>query len=382
MIRILKASPYYESYFHDFFRNHPEAESFNYNQLITSIFNEAIGWSNFWKINLEKDSKFEVIEIISNSYKLQTLWAKENSISYKEDNWLEDILEAQVQYYNPDIFFPHDYVNINSKLIYKIRQKVKSIKLVISYDGFGLGDSKRFNGSDLIISCAQFICDFYSKNGYKTWYMPFGFEPGILDRLVIQSPKHEVSFCGSVIVREQFHNQRLRLLSEISSVIPLTLWASNLPKYWQPWKLDQLRRLKRGKFQEFIDVYRLASINLGSKSGINMYQALADSRFTLNQHIDVSYNVAGNSRLTEATGVGTCLITDHKDNISEFFEPDIEIITFKSADEARDKLKYLSNNESERKKIAEAGQKRTLKEHTFYLRMKDLSDEITRILNT
>jgi spore maturation protein CgeB len=71
----------------------------------------------------------------------------------------------------------------------------------------------------------------------------------------------------------------------------------------------------------------------------------------------------------EATGAGTCLVTDWKPNLSEFYEPDIEVFTFKNAKEAIDKIQYLQRNEEERKKIAIAGQKRTLRDHSFYDRM-------------
>ena len=46
-----------------------------------------------------------------------------------------------------------------------------------------------------------------------------------------------------------------------------------------------------------------------------MYQALRRSLITLNSHIDMVGREAGNARLFEATGVGTFLLTDFKDNL-------------------------------------------------------------------
>lgn len=381
MIKLLKASPFYESYLDDFYTKHPEAYNWTYSSQINAILSECIGWANFWKINLEKTGKYQVEEIITTSKHLQTTWARENNVKYREDHWFSDILRAQVQLYQPDIFFPHDYFNINSQFIKEVKKEVTSIRLVLGYDGYGLGDGERFSGTDLMLSCARFICDFYSNHGYKTWFMPFGYETTINSKLITRKALYNVSFCGSVIVKAQFHNERLRMLSEISRKIPLSLWAASFPENWQPWKKDQLVRLKQRKFVEFMDVWNLGKINQGTKSGLEMYQCLLDSKFTLNHHIDVSGPVAGNSRLMEATGAGTCLVTDWKPNLSEFFNPDTEIVTFKTPSEAIDKIKYLMNHEEERNKIALAGQARTFKEHTFQDRMEKLIPVMENLMN-
>ena len=49
--------------------------------------------------------------------------------------------------------------------------------------------------------------------------------------------------------------------------------------------------------------------------GLDMYRALARSKITINRHINVAENNANNMRLFEATGTGSLLITDRKDNL-------------------------------------------------------------------
>ena len=39
-------------------------------------------------------------------------------------------------------------------------------------------------------------------------------------------------------------------------------------------------------------------------------------------------------RLYEATGVGTLLVTDYKDNLHEMFIPGKEVVVYRDADEA------------------------------------------------
>jgi glycosyltransferase involved in cell wall biosynthesis len=336
-----------------------------YETQLKAIMDQGIAWADFWKLNLEKTGKYKVWEIITNAKILQQQWAKENDVTYTENNWMHVILEAQLKTIQPEIFFPHDYWHLNADWVELMKKKNPTIKYIIGYDGYGLEDPNRFKGYDLIISCAKFICEYYHNFGFKTLYLPYGFETSLLTRIKKRAPVYDVSFAGSVIIRNNFHNERLRMLSSLSDEINLSLWAASFPENWKPWHKDQLRRIKHGKYREFMDVWKLGKINKGTKSGIEMYQLLSDSKFTLNQHIDISGVAAGNSRLTEATGAGTCLVTDWKPNLHEFFKIDEEIIAFKTPAEAIDKIKYLLNHEDKRKAIAEAGHRRTIQDHTF-----------------
>jgi spore maturation protein CgeB len=96
-----------------------------------------------------------------------------------------------------------------------------------------------------------------------------------------------------------------------------------------------------------------------------MFRQLRAGRVALNTHIDISTRSASNMRLFEATGVGACLLTDSKENLRELFEPDAEVVAYRDADECVEKVRYLLGHESLRRDIAAAGQRRTLRDHTF-----------------
>jgi spore maturation protein CgeB len=106
--------------------------------------------------------------------------------------------------------------------------------------------------------------------------------------------------------------------------------------------------------------------------GIDMYRALARSKITLNRHINVAENNANNMRLYEATGVGAMLLTDRKNNLHELFEIGKEVVTYSSKEEAAELVHYYLDHSEESKKIAMAGQARTLREHTYEQRMQEL----------
>ena len=102
--------------------------------------------------------------------------------------------------------------------------------------------------------------------------------------------------------------------------------------------------------------------------GIDYYNVLSESRIIFNKHTDHNMGCVGNLRLFEGTGIGGCLLTDTGENINDLFEPGKEIVTYRSVDEAVEKVTYLLDHEDEREEIARAGQKRTLKDHTIFHR--------------
>ena len=79
-----------------------------------------------------------------------------------------------------------------------------------------------------------------------------------------------------------------------------------------------------------------------------------------------------NARLFEATGVGTFLLTDFKDNPQTLFEPNREVVAWRSVNECLSmKGRYL-NDEDERSAVAMAGQARTLSTQTSRRRVDDI----------
>ena len=106
--------------------------------------------------------------------------------------------------------------------------------------------------------------------------------------------------------------------------------------------------------------------------GLAMYELLLRSKVTLNMHAGFASTWTGNMRLFEATGIGTCLVTDWKENISQIFSPDSEVVTYKSVQECIEKVQWLLNNPGQRKEIASAGQRRTLHDHTYANRVEEI----------
>jgi len=56
------------------------------------------------------------------------------------------------------------------------------------------------------------------------------------------------------------------------------------------------------------------------------------------------------------------------------------VVPYKSPEECSELIKYYLEHEDERLAIARAGQERTLSEHTWFHRMKELTDILDRYL--
>lgn len=107
-----------------------------------------------------------------------------------------------------------------------------------------------------------------------------------------------------------------------------------------------------------------------------MFKILAQSKIVINRHtqkIEKHYasKYANNMRLYEATGMGALLITDFKESFGDLFEVGKEVEIYHSLEELSEKINYYSQHDKEREKIAQAGQKRTLKDHTYQVRAKN-----------
>jgi hypothetical protein len=121
---------------------------------------------------------------------------------------------------------------------------------------------------------------------------------------------------------------------------------------------------------------RLAKLMHAGVYGLEYFRVLRDSNISLNIHANSSLTHASNIRLYEATGVGSCLLTDWKDNLADLYEPDTEVTVYRSLDEAIEKAEWLASHPRERESIAAAGMRRTLSSHTFSHRAEQIAEII------
>jgi glycosyltransferase involved in cell wall biosynthesis len=204
-----------------------------------------------------------------------------------------------------------------------------------------------------------------------------GFETTVLGKVGVESRTIDISFIGSIILRRDYHIKRGKVIQKLLDNTNIELWTPSLREGSSSFK--QIYNLLKNPFTKLRMTKEMYPSRIHNPVyGLDMYRILAKSKITVNCDADGAGEYAGNMRMFEATGMGTLLITDWKKNITDLFEPDKEIITYKTPEECVEKVRYYQENEKEREKISLAGQQRTLKDHTFEKRMKQLVEIIER----
>ncbi len=75
------------------------------------------------------------------------------------------------------------------------------------------------------------------------------------------------------------------------------------------------------------------------------------------------YGYSPATRVFEAAGAGACVLSDAWEGMSEFFEPEVEILVAKNGEEVAELLAELTPARARR--IGDAARRRALAEHTY-----------------
>ncbi|MEL6524443.1 MAG: glycosyltransferase [Chloroflexota bacterium] len=108
----------------------------------------------------------------------------------------------------------------------------------------------------------------------------------------------------------------------------------------------------------------LQAYRRGSALGDTMLDVVSSAKISLNVHGNFML-YGGNMRLFETAGVGTFQIVDERPGISDWFTVGEHLVTFRDADDLRDKVTYYLAHPDERERIAEAGRQHALAHHTY-----------------
>lgn len=258
------------------------------------------------------------------------------------------LIAAQVDRFDPELIFVADVLQFSSSFL----QSIKRGRILLGECAYPVPDFFNLGAYDLMVSAVPHFVARFAAAGIPTALWHHAFEPSVLSRLEQQPSRKEVIFLGSV---SRNHSERRMLLEEVARAMPVEFIgnASRLP----PW--SGLRRKFRPPLW-----------------GYDMYCELQRSRIALNVHIDMASRYAANIRMYEATGVGTMLLTDWKENLGELFVIGEEVVAFRDARECVELAEYYLAHEEERAAIAAAGQRRTLRDHTYRRR----ADELMRFV--
>ena len=321
----------------------------------------------------------EAVQVFADCMPLQQCYARERSIPYHrsvwENVWLRrgvsrvkrvfgssqaivpgsqmKIWQAQLVDFHPDVVY---CVAMQTYPPQFLRAAHQAGAFVVGQIASQFRTVESFRNYDLIVSSLPNFVEEFQRSGIHSSYVPLGFGLEVLDRLdpVEQGTINRVLHVGGY---GPIHQERNVLLEELARAGLLDCYgygieasSSNSP---------------------------LRAVYHGPVAGMGTYRLRWRYTISVTKHISkVSGPYVNNTTMFETTGVGACLLVDEKQNLADFFQPDVEVMTYRSPEECLEKARYLLDHSEERKKIALAGQRRTLKEHTTLSRVSTILKEI------
>lgn len=260
---------------------------------------------------------------------------------------LTDILLTQIKAYRPDVILNQSVSEVGSDFLERCK---RYCRIIVGQIASPMPDHEDYRAYDMMISSLPNFVAHYQKLGLKAQLNRLAFDRRVLDSLGTVAQDVDVSFVGSI---SPAHPARTELLEFVCSRTEVDVWGNGLEALSES---SAIRKRYRGEAW-----------------GRDMFTALGRSRITVNSHISIAGDFANNMRLYEATGMGSLLVTDKKSNLAEIFEPGKEVVCYESAEECVELINFYRRNETERARIAAAGQKRTLAEHTYMRRTRELT---------
>lgn len=293
-------------------------------------------------------------EVIANADTLQRQWAREHDVMLTGNihDQRRQVVRAQIEHYRPDVLYVFEWNPLGDAFVAEVRSKVK---LAIGQIASPLPDNRTFAGYDLVVSSYPPIVEHFHGTGGRGAMLRLAFDVRVLEHLPAPALVYEATFVGGFAPSHPDRIGWLTTLAQATTIDVFGYGGDAIPAE-SP----------------------LRSCHHGEVWGREMYAVLARSRVTLNRHahIDVrgtvTHRFANNMRLYEGAGVGTCLITERRENLSDILEPDRECATYASDEECLEKMRYLLEHERERADIARLGKSRTLRDHTYPQRMVEL----------
>lgn len=367
-MRVFKASSYDHKVLAALFAQDAQPLCEDYASSLEGLLREVFVGTDFWSRAIPAGCGLELMEVVLNCKPLQEQWASENGVPTDEDGWMRSILCEQVQRFDPEVVIFHDQEYLDAGFQAEVLRHCRP-RLVVAWDGIARCDPRRFAHCQLVLTNFPFVRDFYRSAGMRSEMLPYSFHADITERIGGLDRIYPLTFAGSLVVRSDLHLRRLRLVGELARRFPLTVRATGSILQWKWTERAQRRRLRHLQWGEAMDVHRLGRANLGAVHGLPMYRFFGESLVTFNVHIDNARNVASNMRLFEASGMGACLLTDGGVGMQDYFEPDKEVVLYRTPDEAVEKARWLLDNPEKAREIGEAGFQRTLSDHTFEKRI-------------
>jgi hypothetical protein len=365
-VRFLIINTDYSQFLDWLYANHRGLERQSYSEQCRVRNATFFGLSDVCSNNLQSLGH-EAWDVYINNEFTQKAWAREHDIPVDQTrwqgrlrrgvvpwvsrmpvlDWFAEVVCRQAAEFKPDVILNLAMDGIDASVLGQLKSHTR---LLVGQHAAPLTPRMSPASYDLVLSSLPNLVDRFRREGLRSEYLRLAFDPRVLDHVAEIRSSVDVSFVGSL---SPHHQSRLKLIRAIAAATGIELWGPPLDGFAAD---DVLHRHYKG-----------------IAWALDMYAVLRRSRITINHHIDMAGDHANNMRLYEATGAGTLLLTDAKSDLQDIFVPGREVATYRTPEECADIIAHYLSHEDQRAAVARAGQQRTLRDHTYRLRMEELS---------
>ncbi|MBI5666032.1 MAG: glycosyltransferase [Nitrospirae bacterium] len=226
--------------------------------------------------------------------------------------------------------------------------------------------------ADVFFTMTEGLVEEFKKINPNSYWLTQGFEPSFFEiREITERDRKkysaDVAFVGNLGSKPHYLPRRTLLQSVIDNGFKLKWWGPRMPRKFStvPLLFGKLGRAYGGEYvfrETYAKVARLSKIFLALEAMPHIRKSMS-------------------SRMYTAVGCGAFYLCRHVEGIEEILEPGKEIVTFRDEDEMLDMIRYYLRNDALRQRIAEAGRKRVLHEHTYEIRVRQMAEMISHLFD-
>lgn len=346
-MKFLQIHYFYEEYLRQLYRETPGLQSAPYSEQITALLNGGFYAPQIWGPYLEPLG-YRHYFAVCNCMSAQEQWSAENDFTVPPGkDWKFEIVRRQIDVIKPDVLFLTLPTWYDASFLRTLTWKPR---LVMAWRAASIRDGLDWTGIDVFLSqlgsCRQKALQIGARSAEH--FFP-GFPAPLLDTLGDVPKTYHVLFSGSFTYeftrRNRFLHAAAAHLTKKDDTYGAAFFINAKDKNLLTPEVEQFARPPLW--------------------GLPMYRALKGARIVLNGEIDLAQGEAGNMRLFEVTGCGSFLLTQHHDNIHDYFTPGVEIETYKTPGELTEKLDYYFEHPEEREAVARRGQCRCLDDYSM-----------------
>lgn len=328
-MRVFQNAGLYKNYKHRLGTLTHSANSFR--QQLEIFLNDRYGNSHLLRPIFKNNESYFFTN--GDDFSLQRAWAVENGL--KNLRSLEEILHAQIEDHRTEIFYNLDPVRYGANFI---RRLPGSVKKTIAWRAAPSGKAD-FSGYDLIVSNFPEMTRLYRKFGCKTAYFFPSHDP-VLDNYSNNRVRPiDVLFIGGY---SRHHKERAKILEKVAMLSSSRVVSYHLDKSRQ----TMLAESWVGRCLPLANSRRASNIKSISKRpvfGLELYQAMSESKVIINSAIDSAFHERGNMRCFESMGAG-CLLVSDRGHYPKGMTPGSNMLTYSSANDAVSSIETALDN--------------------------------------